>query len=122
MTPEQAKQLLPVIAAFADGKRVEYLSMFGWHSVTAPSFHSSMEWRVAPEPQPKRYRPLTLDEWREMFIRGRIVIARDGGLYEMHTVSANAICINMLGRVEPHELFEKCTFADGTPCGVETTA
>jgi len=55
MTREQAKSILPVIQAWAEGKEVQYRSKTGptteWvDAVTDPTFQSySLEWRVKPE-------------------------------------------------------------------------
>jgi hypothetical protein len=51
MTPEQAKRLLPVIQAFAEGKKVQWRPSGRslWSTVNTPSFHPDHEWRVEPE-------------------------------------------------------------------------
>jgi len=51
MTPEQAKKLLPVIQAFAEGKKVQWRPSARslWSTVNTPSFHPDHEWRVEPE-------------------------------------------------------------------------
>jgi len=72
MTREQAKkilELLPVIKAFADGKDIEYeYPEDCWVKVTIPFFDNSLNWRVAPEPLPKKLREwkpkeVPLDAW-----------------------------------------------------------
>ena len=51
MTPKQAKELLPVIHAFAEGKAVQFFSeeRGAWLTDPNPSFHLSRKWRVKPE-------------------------------------------------------------------------
>lgn len=58
MTPENAKALLPIIQAFADGKAIQYQSNLGpWSSTTCPDFSRAPEkYRIKPEPIAVKYR------------------------------------------------------------------
>jgi len=48
MNREQAKALLPIIQAYADGAEVEYCSICDvWSPVKRPSFAESLQWRIA---------------------------------------------------------------------------
>lgn len=67
MNPERAKKLLPVIAAFADGKVIQ-VKLFDrivehpWEDYTggnANFFNDQWEWRIKPEPN---LRPFTMAE------------------------------------------------------------
>ncbi len=55
MTRDDAKQLLPIIQAFADGKTVQYGSCHGlntWVDATHPTFDTlGTQWRIKPEPR-----------------------------------------------------------------------
>lgn len=53
MTPERAKELLPVIQAYAEGKKLDYLSpsRHEWEDDPIPNFEASGKWRVKPEPR-----------------------------------------------------------------------
>ena len=53
MTPEQAKKLAPIIAAFGEGKRVQWFDSGTDTWVAAygnPGFSVNVEWRIAPQP------------------------------------------------------------------------
>lgn len=58
MTPENAKKLLPIIQAFADGKAIQYQANLGlWDSTTALDFNRAPErYRIKPEPIAVKYR------------------------------------------------------------------
>ena len=56
MTREQAKELLPVITAWADGKQIEWLNneTGKWMSFELehwPFFEEPHKWRIEPEPR-----------------------------------------------------------------------
>ena len=54
MTRDEAKQLLPIIQAFAEGKAIEFRSDASgkWFTTTAPEFNSVNlnRYRIKPEP------------------------------------------------------------------------
>ena len=52
MTPERAKELLPIIQAFAEGKKIE-CRLFGhdiwnWTNNSSPGWHDNYEYRIKP--------------------------------------------------------------------------
>lgn len=52
MTPSQAKELLPIIEAFANGKKIQYRRHAGseWADMDAPAFNKKPEdYRIKPE-------------------------------------------------------------------------
>ena len=66
MTREEAKEFLPIIQAFAEGKTIETLDTDGWVETDNPAFKpSSTYYRIKPEP---KYRPFKSQEecWEEM--------------------------------------------------------
>ena len=66
MTREEAKQLLPIIQAYADGKTIQYLDKeFNWQDFDDQSFSVGVSYRIKPEP---KYRPFKTQEecWNEM--------------------------------------------------------
>lgn len=69
MNRNQAKELLPIIKAFSEGKTIQYKSLEGiWEDRDKVSFNCEPEcYRIKPEPEPK-YRPFKdADEcWNEM--------------------------------------------------------
>ena len=52
MTREQAKELLPIITAFANGEDVEIRTTKGWMSLDKPHFEGTIsDYRIAPKPR-----------------------------------------------------------------------
>jgi len=65
MTPERAKELLPVMQAFAEGKTVQYLNTsIGWINDSNCNFDPNFEYRIKPEPR----------EWE-------VIASRDGHIF-----------------------------------------
>lgn len=69
MDRNQAKELLPIIQAYAEGKVIESRCIKGdkslWYDDEDPSFDDDFEYRIKPEP---KYRPFKDAEecWAEM--------------------------------------------------------
>lgn len=61
MTREQAKKLLPIIQAFAEGNTIEARtnSINKWIETTTPTFDSLHEYRIKPK---SKYRPFKNEE------------------------------------------------------------
>ena len=52
MTREQAKELLPIIQAFAEGKTVQYKIEKEWIQTNVPTFNPYLwEYRIKPDAQ-----------------------------------------------------------------------
>ena len=50
MTREEAKQLLPIIQAYADGKTIQYLDKdFNWQDFDDQSFSGGFSYRIKSE-------------------------------------------------------------------------
>ena len=66
MTREEAKELLPIIQAWAEGKNIQFLSDGEWHDINQADFTCYPDkYRIKPEP---KYRPFKNQEecWKEM--------------------------------------------------------
>ena len=66
MTREEAKEMLPIMQAFAEGKIIEFRTIEGtWEELPDPLFQNPYKYRIKPEP---RYRPFKSQEecWQEM--------------------------------------------------------
>ena len=133
MTREKAKELLPIIQAFAEGKSIQRINSLGeWSDVTGDVlFYCNPEdYRIKPEPE---YRPFKTKEecWQEMMkhqpfgwlksIRkqekvhiGRVFEVKD---YVLITLSINGILYNINN--DSSYFFNEYTFADGTPFGIK---
>lgn len=79
MTREAAKQLLPIIAAYAEGKTIQKnICQRGWIDLSFPLFDGSPEsYRIKPEP-----REFWTGQWDGCFVTG---IYDDEALYDQVT-------------------------------------
>nr|WP_303117615.1 hypothetical protein [uncultured Prevotella sp.] len=121
MTREEAKILMPVIQAFADGKDVETKTSSGWISIENMSFAGNPDsYRIKPEP---KYRPFKDAEecWQEMQKHqpfGWVKCKEDGSLGLITLIiSEENIFINGVGCNSERTMIG-FTFADGTPFGI----
>ena len=130
MTREEAKQLLPIIQAFAEGKTIEYRESGGaWKVAHTPTWSSRLFYRIKPEP---KYRPFKTKEecWNEMLkhhpfgwlkskMNGRFsCIGEVYGSDEFETVYIALSTSESLSR-SSDSMFEQYTFYDGTPFGIK---
>ena len=114
ITRENAKELLPIIKAYSEGKQIEYKNYKNeWGVVEKPEFSDNpSNYRIKPEP---KYRPFkSVDEcWNEMqkhYPFGWLIDIRDK--YYTH--------INLLGKSTDFDyLFKIYTFVDGKPFGIK---
>ena len=126
MDRNQAKALLPIIKAFAEGKEIESRCIKGdtslWYDDEDPSFDDDFEYRIKTEP---KYRPFANAEecWVEMckhhpfgWVKTKQGTHRLIVLIDEERLMAGAQNIEWSYRT----LFnEKFTFVDGTPFGVK---
>ena len=134
MTREEAKELLPIIQAFAEGKTIEvyYGEEQGWHTmvITNPKFElKPSQYRIKPEP---KYRPFKSQEecWQEMLKHqpfGWLKSKKNGRLRcigevswsdEFETVYIALSTSESLSR-SANYMFDEYTFADGAPFGIK---
>ena len=112
MDRERAKELLPIIQAFAEGKKIE-CSVKGedaWSDTFYPTWIDSRDYRIKPEP---KYRPFKdKDEcWKEMHKHHPFGwVKTDSGYEQIWHVNK---CDDF------NATFKYSTFADGTPFGVK---
>lgn len=124
MNREQAKELLPIIQAFAEGKTVQYKIEGEWIQTNVPSFNPYLwEYRIKPEP---KYRPFkdAVECWQEMqkhqpfgWIKGK-----EGEHHSLITsiiADEEEVYINGISGFVLDEIMEHYTFADGLPFGVK---
>ena len=130
MTREQAKELLPIIQAWAQGKNIQFLSDGEWHDINQADFTCYPDkYRVKPE---SKYRPFKTQEecWNEMlkhqpfgwvkneytYVHIECVLENviefspvedDDGTLLTCTIDFTSVCE------------EGYTFADGTPFGIK---
>lgn len=125
MDRNQAKELLPIIKAFSEGKTIQYKSLEGiWEDRDKVSFNCGPEcYRIKPE---SKYRPFKdIEEcWQELLKHQPFgwVKAKDKDLYSLiTTITTNKdeeIYLNGIGVYTLYEITEQYTFVDGTPFGI----
>ena len=126
MDRNQAKALLPIIQAYAEGKAIESRCIKGdkslWYDDEDPSFDNDLEYRIKPE---QKYRPFANAEecWQEMQKHRPFGwIKRFGNYTRSITLDINTITLsNSIGKSTflSYKDYKQITFADGTPFGVK---
>ena len=131
MTREEAKRMLPIIQAFAEGKTIELCCDSGatWVTDYDPSFKSGLCYRIKSE---LKYRPFKTQEecWQEMMKHQPFGWAKSKKSERHFSIGSvlwdndfNDVFVTfafdgMLGR-SSKSMFEDFTFADGTPFGIK---
>ena len=121
MTREEAKNLLPIIQAFAEGKVIEIFDdEIGWVKKENPKFNLNPDfYRIKPEP---KYRPFKSQEecWNEMLKHQPIGWVRSKKckalLWNVTSINKDDITI-ICDYYKFHRAFECFEFTDGTPFG-----
>lgn len=130
MTREEAKELMPFIQAFAEGKTVEFLNNNGkWEELEDILFcREPKYYRIKSEP---KYRPFKSKEecWLEMQKHEPFgwVKKINGGykqIMAIHTDMFNKHCADFAGRTgttcfELEYIYKNYTFVDGAPFGIK---
>ena len=120
MTREEAKELLPIIQAWAEGKNIQFLSDGEWHDINQADFTCYPDkYRIKPEP---KYRPFKSQEecWDEMLKHqpfGWIKRINGNDLFRISSVNCGGITTLVYYRFSIS--FEQFTFIDGTPFGIK---
>lgn len=131
MTREDAKQLLPIIQAFAEGEIIECRTKPGtisagipneWTEIKEIGFWNGIEYRIKLKP---KYRPFKDAEecWTEMLKHQPFGWVKmkdtESGYYILKGI-ANQVVIGLNETPFSYKkVFEDYIFADGTPFGVK---
>ena len=127
LTREEAKEMLPIIQAWADGKTVDwYDPAIGWRlSGFALNFDKNPKYfRINSKAEPK-YRSFKNQEecWDEMHKHpdfGWLVHKNTKSMYHITVIYYDGICLdineNSLNYLEAFDYYE---FLDGTPFGIK---
>lgn len=128
MNRQQAKKLLPIIQAYAEGKTIQYYYKCPtphWGDVppnrTASFNEDASNYRIKPEPT---YRPFKdakecLEEMQKHQPFGLIKSNVDKNFYSILAITSHG-CVLIDENIISFEHFYKYnTFADGTPFGIE---
>lgn len=125
MTREEAKILLPIIQAYAEGKAIESRCIKGdkslWYDDEDPSFDNDFEYRLKPE---STYRPFRDAEecWNEMQKHQPFGWVNYNGYHaNIAAVMGPAITfVNNKGyTLFFQQAFEECIFIDKQPFGIK---
>ena len=134
MTKKEAKQLLPIIQAFADGKVIECRAKpdrlkgvvdipSKWTETKEIWCMNCLEYRIKPE-QESKYRPFKDAEecWQEMqkhqpfgYTYDRFNNIRDS----ITKVATTGVSYDSPTVISFKEIFDRFVFADGTPFGMK---
>ena len=124
ITREEAKEFLPIIQAFAEGKTIQVQENEGyWRDADVLHFnYDTCRYRIKPEP---KYRPFKDAEecWQEMQKHQPFGWVR----YKMKPIVIRSIASLYDTEIEPYDActssykdaLESFTFADGTPFGIK---
>lgn len=127
MNRQEAKQILPIIRAFADGKTIEFKNTFGnWINCGEIMFNwPPKDYRIKPEP---KYRPFKDAEecWQEMqkhqpfgWIKDKI----NNQYHNILSIDDYGITPNLFDenpqRKYKDTISQNFLFADGTPFGIK---
>lgn len=127
MLRQQAKELLPIIQAYAEGKTIQVKASDNlWYEYNGNNnklkFDSDPQnYRIKPEP---KYRPFKTDEecWEEMLKHkpfGWVKFPTTNIFYSVLKVT-NINCVFVDGtKLSFFDLYKYTTFADGTPFGIK---
>ena len=126
MTREEAKELLPIIKAFADGKKVEFFNeVREWEDSEYLEFSRERKrYRIKPEP---KYRPFKNKEecWNEMLKHQPFGWVKHKETEDFSNISniyksagiAKVFLVNCAYTFP--SLLNEFTFIDGTPFGIK---
>lgn len=139
MTREEAKQLLPIIQAFAEGKTIQYrvspsfprpnnrdISYIKeWFDIDEDkcdgfSCDGTIDYRIKPE---QKYRPFKSQEecWQEMLKHqqfGWVVNKKSTIMHNIYEVGLDYVCIGGIA-MNFIDAFAEYKFIDGTPLGIK---
>ena len=121
MTREEAKELLPIMQAYADGKTIQFLDRGKWYDVYDTDFHQSPDvYRIKPE---QKYRPFKTKEecWNEMLKHQPLGWIRESNTGVLYNISMIDDCY--LSTQDQSErlldILDIYEFLDGTPFGIK---
>ena len=128
MNREEAKEYLPIIKAFAEGKKIETrYDIYDWTETEVLHLESNNEYRIKPEP---KYRPFNTAEecWNEMLKHepfGFLSNTDEPDYFSICRVFEEkgkpkiTFASNPYSDFDTTKVFDKYQFADGTPFGVK---
>ena len=128
MTREEAKELLPVIQAYANGRKVQRRVANRWIEMSEPTFEGKpSDYRIKPE---QRYRPFKTQEecWNEMLKHQPFAFLSSANEYDWFSICRVfeeegipkiTFASNPYSDYDMTKVFDTFQFADGTPFGIK---
>ena len=115
MTREKAKELLPIIKAYSEGKQIQHFEFGEWIDKEYPNFIDLISfYRIKPE---SKYRPFKNNKecWEEMQKHQPF-----GWVKVKDKIASNKYNVLDLTTYTDFDYrFKNYTFADGTPYGIK---
>ena len=124
MTREEAKELLPIIQAFAEGKTIQFKTKDRpWFDLLDNNLEMRevFKYRIKPE---SKYRPFKTQKecWQEMHKHldfGWVRLKINSNLYHIDTVGGNNLIYVDNTYKGFKSIFQSFEFTDGTPFGIK---
>lgn len=128
MTRKEAKEYLPIMQAFAEGKKIETrCDIYDWTETEVLHIESNNEYRIKPEP---KYRPFKTAEecWNEMLKHepfGFLSNTDEPDYFSICRVFEEkgkpkiTFASNPYSDFDMIKTFDKYQFADGAPFGIK---
>ena len=122
MTREEAKELLPIMQAYVEGKTIQFNHLGEWVDVISelnPKYYPFTKYHIKPEP---KYRPFKSQEecWQEMLNHQPFEWIKNecGDIFNIIAIFKESIKLN-----ERDNYYSECCkqfkFIDGTPFGIK---
>ena len=121
MTREEAKELLPIMQAFAEGKTIQVWTNDTWVDEEYPCFFEELsQFRIKPE---SKYRAFKTQKecWEEMHKHpdfGWVRLKINSSLYHIDMVGNNNLIVDNAYK-GLKAVFQSFEFTDGTPFGIK---
>ena len=132
MTREKAKELLPIIQAFVEGKTIQVWANDTWQDEESPLFWAYAQFRIKPEQKSEpKYRPFKTKEecWNEMLKHqpfgwlkektNKKEIAHIGRIFDVPNDTLITLSMDEGRNLSSSYFFRTYTFVDGTPFGIK---
>lgn len=123
MNKEILKDLLPIMQAFVDGKKIEYSNDGNnWIETETPNWNTKFIYRVKPEP---KYRPFKTREecWYEISRHSFpqfLLRKEDKLIMTIGYIGTTGVALNKINNGYLfQEMFNGFTFIDGEPFGIK---
>ena len=122
MTRERAKELLPIITAYAEGKTIQYFDKDGcWKDIIDPGFFADGKYRIKPETEYRPFKDYT-ECWFEMLRHEPFAWLHDketGSYVAITSITEDEIQISNYDGWDFEGLMKFYTFTDGEPFGIK---